>query len=243
MGGFYNTEFKCTNCNYSETLRTAPKIIEPINDNTPRAEIEYRWCNNCIGIRSVFTANGYEYSATDIYNTDRESWMEDTSVNELAKEKQTFQHRLESLMENRKNIKLNFVQKIFKNLYTKKIDSYIKATNSNILEIEQKIEKYKKSIETALILTKNAKEFYNSNNSIPKCLCCGSIDVSSLSFENENHTCGGKIIANPLGRGGSTAQITKLKYDEFGNSEAGLFTFSFLEAEKLIQKLKKPYCI
>jgi|TARA_B110000908_G_C10155844_1_gene403605 hypothetical protein len=233
MGGFYNSEFKCTNCNYLETLRTSPKIIEPINDNIPRAEIEYRWCNNCIGIRSVFTARGYEY------NTDRD----DTNVNELAKEKETFQQRLEYLMEDRKNIKLNFVQKIFTNLYTAKIYSYIKATKCNIIETEEKIEKYKKSIETSLILTKNAKEFYNSKNSIPKCLCCGSVDVSLVSFENENHTCGGKIIENSLGRGGSTGQITKLKYDESGNSEAGLFTFAIFEEEKLIQKLEKPYCI
>ena len=243
MGGFYNSKFKCTNCNYLETLRTSPKIIEPINDNIPRAEIEYRWCNNCIGIRSVFTARGYEYSATSIYNTDREYWMGDTNVNELAKEKETFQQRLESLMEDRKNIKLNFVQKIFTNLYTKKIDSYIKATKCNIIETEEKIEKYKKSIETSLILTKNAKEFYNSKNSIPKCLCCGSVDVSLVSFENENHSCGGKIIEDSLGRGGSTSQITKLKYDESGNSEAGLFTFAILEEEKLTQKLEKPYCI
>ena len=239
MGGFYSSEFKCTNCDYSEILRTAPRLIKPINNNL-EAVIMYRWCNNCIGIRSVFTGRGYEYSATSIYNTDREYWMDDTNVNELTKEKETFQQRLESLMEDRKNIKLNFVQKIFTNLYTKKIDSYIKATKCNIIEIEEKIEKYKKSIETSLILTKNAKEFYNSKNSIPKCLCCGSVDVS---LSNEDHICGGKIIEKSLGRGGSTGEVIKLKYDESGNSEAGLFTMGILEKEALIQKLEKPYCI
>ena len=148
MASFYSSEFKCTDCDYLETLRTSPKIIEPINDNLPRAEIEYRWCKNCMGIRSVFTARGYEYSATSIYNPDRETWMEDTNIKELTKEKETFQQRLEFLIEDRRNTKLNLIQKIFTKLYTDKFDSYIKATKCNITELEEKINKYNKSLKT-----------------------------------------------------------------------------------------------
>lgn len=243
MGGFYNSEFKCTNCNYLETLRISPKIIEPINNNIPRAKIEYRWCNNCNGIRSVFTGNGYEYSASSIYNKDQESWMGYTSVNQLTIEKEKIQLRLDFLIEDKKNIKLNFFQNFFQNHFTKKIDTYINATKSNIVEINIKINKFKKSIETSLVLNENARVFYNSKNSIPKCLCCGNIDVSLLSFENENHICGGKIIEKKLGRGGSTDRYIKLNYDQFGNSTAALYTHDYINEEQLIQKLEKPYHI
>ena len=87
------------------------------------------------------------------------------------------------------------------------------------------------------------KEFYNSKNIVPKCLCCGSIDVSLLSFENQNHICGGKIVEIDLGREGSTGEFTELVYDQFGNSKVNVFTISFLEPQKLLRKLEKPYFI
>jgi len=242
MGGFYKSEFKCNNCNYSETLQTAPKTIKPINDNL-EAVIQYRWCNNCSGIRSVFTGIGLEYSVSSMDNPDRKSWMDDTDINKLTKQKETYKKRLEFLIEDKSQLKLNFVQNIFKNIYTKKFDAHIKATTNNIIKVDKKINKYKKSIETAVNLTKKAKEFYNSKNIVPKCLCCGSVDVSLVSFENQNHICDGTIIERDLGRGGSTGEFTELVYDQFGNSKANVFTLSFLEPQRLLRKLEKPYFI
>ena len=241
MGGFYKSEFKCNNCNYSETLQTAPKTIKPINDNL-ESVIQYRWCNNCSGIRSVFTGIGLEYSVSSMDNPDRKSWMDDTDINKLTKQKETYAMRLEFLIEDKKNIKLNFVQKFF-GRHIEKLNENIKATKFNISSVENKISKYKKAIETASALSIKAKEFYNSKNIVPKCLCCGSDDVASTHYSNENHICGGKIVEIDLGRGGSTGEFTELVYDQFGNSKANVFTLSFLEPQKLLRKLEKPYFI
>ena len=60
-----------------------------------------------------------------------------------------------------------------------------------------------KATKSAIALTQKAKVFYENQtkNIVPKCLCCGSKEVSSFYFSDEIHaSCGGKIIKIDLGR-------------------------------------------
>ena len=95
MGGFYSSRFKCTKCDYSESIQTAPALIEPINNN-PEAELERSWCNNCKGVRTIFTGLGLKYTLSDLPydHPDYVYWSDDTSIDQLNKEKDDYKLKL-----------------------------------------------------------------------------------------------------------------------------------------------------
>jgi hypothetical protein len=241
MGGFYSSQFKCTKCDYLEVIRNAPASLNPI-DNNPQAKLDTRWCHNCKGVRSIFTGLGYKYTPSSYDNPDKQYWMNsDSSIDQLNKEKDDHKSKLDSLIIEKKNIKLTIIQKIFGN-HIKKLNNKIEENKKNISSLNIKIEEYLKATKSAIALTQKAKVFYENQtkNIVPKCLCCGSKEVSSFHFSDETHaSCGGKIIEIDLGRGGSTSIYLNLNYDEYGNSSA---TMNYFDGG-VYEDLEKPYLI
>lgn len=238
MGGFYTSRFKCTKCDYSERIRTAPARIEPINNN-PEAELERRWCNNCKGVRTIFTGLGLKYTPSDLDGYDY--WLyDDISIDQLNKEKDDYKLKLDSLIIEKKNIKLTIIQKIFGNKI-RKLNEKIEEIKKNISSLDIQIEEYLKATKICIALTQKAKDFYEKQTKIivPKCLCCGSKAVSSVHFSDETHACGGKLIEIDEGRGGSTSVSLNLRYDQYGNSSATMNSFK----GKIVEELDKPYLI
>lgn len=54
MGGIYYNIWSCSNCDYTSKSVSGPFRVEP-KIGTPKAKIEYRWCNDCQAIQRTFT--------------------------------------------------------------------------------------------------------------------------------------------------------------------------------------------
>ena len=57
MGGIYYNIWSCSNCEYTSRSVSGPFRVEP-KVGTPKAKIEYRWCNDCKAIQRTFTGEG-----------------------------------------------------------------------------------------------------------------------------------------------------------------------------------------
>lgn len=67
-------------------------------------------------------------------------------------------------------------------------------------------------------LTQNARLFYEQLQPKPRCLICGSNNISSIDWSHDNHSCGGEFRRSDSGRIGSVSSYDFIQYDEYGKS-------------------------
>jgi len=178
MPSRYYKDLSCTSCDYKERITTGPIGKEPI-EGVYKVHIEYRWCHNCQGVRNIFTGIGGRYNPYEIPE------IRGLSI-----------YDKEEIIEQQKEIKTRI--RTIEQGYALTKKKKIRILNLQLFDINQKI------IETSIIQGKVseynrlAKSFYDHHKPNPKCLECQSSNVSSKSYTEDFHTCGGKfIITNP----------------------------------------------
>jgi len=174
MPSKYYKDLSCTSCDYKERITTGPIRKQPI-EGVYKANIEFRWCHQCQGVRHVFTGTGGSYEPYEIPE------IKGLSI-----------HNKEELIQQQKDIKTRIrdVERASVFMTKKKI----RRLNLQLLDINQKI------IETSIVQGKVseynrlANSFYDHHKPCPRCLICQSSNVSRKIYTDDNHTCGGKYI-------------------------------------------------
>lgn len=195
MGGIYYTRWSCDNCDYGSSSVSGPYRVEPMI-GTPKSKIEYRWCNNCKKIERVFTGEGSKIFLGNEPNSKIKSWCYQ------FKDLQELENAINQLEIKKKG---NFF-------------FFISKDNKKLKEYKALIPLY---IESKLIcekISRENEEFYKNLKPRPRCLKCGSINVSNESWETDKHSCGGEFIRNESGRMGTVGEYEYVKYDKNGNS-------------------------
>lgn len=218
MGAFYRKEWKCSKCDYSEIMIKTRRVIEP-QKGVYKAEIEYRWCNNCNGVRSIFTGKGGKYFPGTEPNS-KESFYKG-EIKGYEEELPKLIDDYKNLLEQKKKNFFSFLTKINKKIADKAM--YIKYNKDKIkLFYESKVICDK--------LTLQSDNFYKSKKLKAKCLCCESTNVSNFIWDYDLHqlktngdTCGGEILNIDLGRGavgGSNEVYEHVTYTHEGNTNS-----------------------
>jgi hypothetical protein len=187
MGGIYYYLWSCNKCNFTDKTISAPFNIEA-KKGIYKALIEHRYCYDCDGIRICFTGKGHIYNLSD---------LEDSKFNDLI-----FQSNLDS----REEIIL-----IINELNSKKINNQSFAFSK-----ENELSLLKQALNKCDEQTAKAKSFYEKLNSKPRCLICGTINISQFDWGVDKHFCGGNFIQNLSGRMETVESFDKIIYDEYG---------------------------
>ena len=91
MSYTYSNIWICTNCNYTSRSISLPFKVEP-KSGTPKAKIEYRWCNDCQLIQRTFTGKGGSFVPGEEPNSPIYIW-EFSNIEELEKEIQKIEQK------------------------------------------------------------------------------------------------------------------------------------------------------
>jgi hypothetical protein len=188
MASLYFNLWSCTGCDYASKTISAPSQIKPVR-GTPPAIIEYRWCNGCNAIQRIFTGKAKRIIPGEEPNSKIESDKWDFRTIE------GFNKALENL-ENKK--KRNFLFFITKDA--------------------QKLKNYHESKLICENLSAEYEDYYLKLNVKPRCLKCGSFDVSDVSFENDVHSCGGNFIRKNSDRVGFNTLRELVQYKSDGTA-------------------------
>lgn len=193
MGGIYYNIWSCSNCDYTSRSVSGPFRVEP-KTGTPKAKIEYRWCNDCKAIQRTFTGKGDGFMPGDEPDTKINRWQF-KNLQEL-------------------NIAIN-------ELEAKKKSNFFFFLTSDSKRLKEYKEKVSLYVESEMICEKMTNEnidFYNKLKPTPKCLICNGTNVSKVSFDKDIHSCGGQFIRKDSGRVGSVSQVQVITYSSDGTS-------------------------
>lgn len=83
MGGIYYKIWSCSNCNYTTSSVGGPFRVDP-KVGTPKAKIEYRWCDDYLAIQRTFTGKAEAFVPGKEPNSPIKSW-EFSSIEEFEK--------------------------------------------------------------------------------------------------------------------------------------------------------------
>jgi hypothetical protein len=189
---FYNI-WTCTNCDYQESTIQAPIKIEPL-PGVKKSQIEERWCFDCSGIRRCFLGKGFDY----INKNQKLISGFLFGGNDID----SIKARIEVLKRNIKYNPFYWFTSDFKEI--KKLEiKLIEAINQEKLLAE---------------LRDEAKLFYENNPTKPKCLICGSLNVSERHWEADKHICGGSFKCENSDTRYSVRSYELIQYDSIGNT-------------------------
>jgi hypothetical protein len=195
MGGgskFINN-WSCSMCDFEESTILAPFGVKP-KPGIPRSHIEERWCDDCNGIRRCFTGKGYHFEFRDIPGNIMDFWRY-------------------------KNIKdLNDAFSLLEKLRISNQQFSQTEDYNKWLDLSNKISEYKKAQKKVIELTKVSFDFYEKNISEPKCLICGSTNVSNVRWDLDHHSCGGEFTLKESDVRFYVKEYESIEYDEKGNS-------------------------
>ena len=193
MGGIYHDIWTCSNCNYKDKTVSAPLVIEP-KEGTKKSIIEYRWCNSCSSIQRCFIGKGYIYNCGDEPNSKIDKYRY-KDITELKTE-------IEKLELKKKASFLFSLSKDAKKL------NVLKALIRDYMESQLICES----------LTSQTTNFYLKSKPNPKCLICGSEDISKKEWRFDNHSCGGSFMKEASVRTGQVGSYQYIEYDDKGNT-------------------------
>ena len=206
-GGSYYFRWSCSKCDYNERLLHGPLRIEP-QTGVPMSKLEFRWCNECNGIRKCFTGNGHIYKPGDEPNSKAPRWKY-SNIETIHSEILNLSNNINEL-EAKKKSNIFFA-------FTKKSNDLIKL-KENLISAKKDLINFEESISICNKLTEYTRKYYESLNTPPKCLACGSNDIGRYEWDRDQHVCGGNFIKEDLGRFGTVNQYKKIQYNQYGDS-------------------------
>ena len=221
-------EWSCSNCDFSDsTLRDPFGAIDPNRHIDPKpgvikSQIEYRWCSDCVGIRTVFTAKGYIYKLGEEPNS---------SIDPILLPMRAYYPSIKSLkakIEKLKSKKMR-LEKIKKETFFFFISNEadeLEAVSYVLSSFQSDLQLYIKSEIECEKLTKLGQNHYQKMELKPKCLSCGSQNVSEYDWSKESHICGGKFLRKK-GKKKVFEEVRfyqHITYDEQGNPESEMLS-------------------
>jgi len=206
-GGSYYFRWSCSKCDYNERLLHGPLRIEP-QEGVPQSKIEFRWCKKCNGIRKCFTGIGHIYKPGDEPNSKAPRWKYN-SVEKIHSEILSLTTKI-NLLEVEKKSSFFFS-------LSSKSKELIKL-KENLNEAEKDLIKYEDSVNICNRLTDSTRNYYENLKPAPKCLTCGSKNISSVEWLKDQHSCGGVFKQEDLGRFGTVIEYKKIQYNQHGDA-------------------------
>ena len=197
MGGIYKNSWSCSGCNFNDTTVSGPFRVEA-KEGVPEAKIEKRWCNNCEGIRRIFTGKAKHFKVGEEPNS-YFGWLS-PDISKMKKERS-------ELLKKKSGFFFAFSKH-----------------KKRLIQLEKEIKEYEKSERICKELTEQAILYYNEKSAPARCLICQSIDVSPLNWELDTHSCGGKFMKENR-RWGSVGNYQHITYSGDGSSISEMRTF------------------
>ena len=202
MGGLYYNIWSCSNCDYTSKSVAGPFIVKP-KPGTPKAGVEHRWCNDCQEIQRTFTGKGVKFALGEEPNS------------------KIWHPQFESLQDLNRAIK-ELEMKKKSNLFF-----FLTGESKQLIEYRKLAVAYAESESICDRLTRESIGFYNKHEPEPRCLICNGTSVSSVSFDQDVHTCGGRFIREGSGRVGSVGRMQVITYSGDGTSTSKMKSTRF----------------
>jgi hypothetical protein len=197
----------CSRCDYIENTVAGPIRIEPLPDIL-KSKIETRWCNKCNGIRRCFIGKGHFFIPGEEPDCKAPYWKY-KNLEEIKSEIFKTNEEINKI-ENKKKSQIFFSLsenfKTLKNLYAK------------VQELNLNAKQYSESLNICSDLSKNANNFYDKIKPVPKCLTCGSENISNVEWNRDKHKCGGSFIRNNGDIRFTVTEYELIQYNENGES-------------------------
>ncbi len=206
-GGSYYFRWSCSKCDYNERLLHGPLRIEP-QEGVPKSKLEFRWCNECNGIRKCFIGIGHTFKPGDEPNSKAPYWKYN-SIEKVQSEISNLSNKVNELeAEKKSSLFFSFSSK----------SKELSKLKENLKETEKDLIKYQESVNICNKLTEQTRKYYENLKPVPKCLTCGSANISAVEWNVDQHYCGGKFKQEDLGRFGTVNEYKRIRYNQNGDS-------------------------